>query len=154
MQSQFYPDRQINQTNQATSINRPNTKPSYSKGASKESNGQNGGKNNFNKNKKNNTNNLDIVRKMLNSQPKIEYSNPKRHLDSDGYTLVKPRNIGFKSRHKVTGSAISGIKSPRSINRPYSYYVGQWCMNTTADILKKHSVNPRLYHHIGSGKKV
>jgi hypothetical protein len=84
---------------------------------------------------------LDVVRKIVNGQPKIEYSNPKRQFESDGYTLVEPRNRGYKSRHKVTGSAISGIKSLRAISRPYSYYVGQWCMNTTPDILKKHINN-------------
>ncbi|CAF1059307.1 unnamed protein product [Brachionus calyciflorus] len=81
----IYNDSKLNTdtvSNQATSINRQ--KPSYSKGAPKETNGQNVGKNNFNKNKKNNINNYDVYPNLVNGQPKIEYSNPKQHLDSYG----------------------------------------------------------------------
>ncbi|CAF1011637.1 unnamed protein product [Brachionus calyciflorus] len=98
-------------SNQTPSTNKPNTKPSYSRAASKDSNGQDGVRYSSNKNKKSKTNNSGVLRKIVNGQPKIEYSNHKRQVDSDGYTLVEPRNRSYKSRHKVTDSAISGIKS-------------------------------------------
>lgn len=81
---------------------------------------------------------MDVIRKVVNGQPKIEYANPRKQVDSDGFTLIGKKNKNYKANHRTTGSAISDIRSLRAISKPYHYYVGQWCMKTSPEILKNY----------------
>ncbi|RNA12737.1 hypothetical protein BpHYR1_033930, partial [Brachionus plicatilis] len=78
----------------------------------------------------------EIVRSVVNGQTKIQFGQ-KRHTNDDGFTLVGNRR-GRNQRNKVMGSAFSEVKSLRAVTKPYDYYVGQWSMRTTPDILKQY----------------